>query len=280
MRTLGFVTLYHPDAALTASNLRTYLPWVDRLVVWDNAPGANDNRRCLDALLADEAEKLIWMENGQNLGIARGLNYALHKVLDGDFDMLLMMDQDSNWPDCGSFMQAVARLHGTDATIGAFTPNVSGLERQTTDIAEKDFFITSGTVITREAIRKIVPVDETFAIDALDNECSIAIREKGFRIVCLTRHVLNHHIGNRKYSKIFHIGTPDYNAARTYGMCRNHIILIRKRKKSLPLRKKIYFIKEYIIYKLIRILLVEGDKGHRLRMLIKGISDGLTYKIR
>ena len=41
-----------------------------------------------------------------------------------------------------------------------------------------------------------------------------------------------------------------------------------------------YFIKEYIIYKLIRILLVEGDKGHRLQMLIKGIRDGLTYKIR
>lgn len=63
MRLLAVVVLYHPGKDLTG-NINSYLPQVDRLLLWDNTPEAERNScPCRASLI-----RSVW-----NIGVAGGM---------------------------------------------------------------------------------------------------------------------------------------------------------------------------------------------------------------
>ena len=249
---LGVVTLYNPDIQDVAVNIRKYIAYIDCLIIWDNSPLAAGVKQQIHHILKDMWHKVVWHGTGENLYIAPAINYSLHYALDHNFDLMLIMDQDSSWNDFLAYRIDVE----------------SALSK-----------VNSGMIIPIRILSELGEVDEkAFPLDALDHDISYMVREHGYLIVCLTRHILSHSLGQIQRMGFFHIMTPNYNWQRTYSMTRSHIICYRKHKKVLTDEDRQYLYREILIRKFVRIILAEPDKFQRMKAFIKGIFDGLTYK--
>ena len=279
LTTLGIVTLYNPDVEKATMNILQYLPYIQCLIIWDNSPVDTGVKKSIMKSLKPFKEKIVWKGAGVNFGIAKALNYGFKYAKEYSYKLILTMDQDSKWDNFKSYLDDVLSLL-QQGRIEVFTPNISGMDKKEELYIDKYFFITSGTLFPIEVIEKTWDADETFSVDALDVDYSIRVRNEGFHVTTLTKHILDHHIGTPFRSKFFRISTPNYNAKRTYGMARNHIILCKKHWNLLDKSQVIYYIKEYIVYKFVRILLLENDKVFKLKMLFKGIYDGINYDMR
>ncbi len=278
IKTLGVVTIYNPEIELAINNVSAYLPYIDKLIVWNNTISENDFEYSFSKVFKDTMGKIIWKENHENLGIAKALNFAFNYGKENKYRLLLIMDQDSHWVNFDGYLKTIKKQY-LAGNIHAYTPNVGGYENAETEIIDKDSFINSGTVLPFEIIDKVGSADETFAIDSIDEDYSLRIRQAGFKIKCYTNYFLEHILGDPIRSKIFLISTPNHNAYRTFTIAFSHIVLVRKHHRFLKNSEKWFYIKEHIIYKFIRIVLIEKDKMKKLRMLALGIYKGVTYKI-
>src|SRR5258706_2194817 len=87
------VVLYYPGEEEVSRNIKSYLPFVNLLVVVDNTdsePGKNigDNLMSLD-------KSIRYISNKKNEGIGYALNKAASIALQEGYSWLLTMDQDS-----------------------------------------------------------------------------------------------------------------------------------------------------------------------------------------
>lgn len=279
---LGVVTLYNSAPNEVAENIKRYISNVDALIIWDNSSLEKSLRSKLMPLLDDVAEKIIWVGDGLNHCIAPAINFALRYAIEQRFDMLLVMDQDSQWEDFSAYRKDIENALSR-GEVKVFTPYVKGCDtfERKSEEQEKHLMINSGMVIPIKILAEIGGVDEVaFPLDALDHDITYSIREHGYSTVCLTKHVLNHTLGQMQRMGLFNIMTPNYNWFRTYSITRSHIICYRKHKKMLTDEDKHYLYWEILILKFVRIILAEPDKFKRMKAFIKGIIDGLSYKIK
>lgn len=278
-RLLGLVTLYHPQKE-AADLIKRYIKDVDTLIVWNNSPEDEGLKARLMAELQEWAGKIVWKSIGQNIGIAHAINEALRYAHANGFDLLLLMDQDSRWDDFRTFREDVEDAFAKDSHR-VFCPYIVGndtFERHQ-DIQEKRYFINSGTIIPVHLLKAINGADEAFPLDALDHDLAIRLQKAGYHIVCMTKHNLYHTIGQACRMGPFHIFTNNYGPERTYSMARAHLLKYRKHKDWLTTAEKRFIVKEYFLLKLLRILLAEPQKWKRLKMLVKGIFDGLAFDL-
>lgn len=278
---LGVVTLYHPSPQEAAENILRYIQDVDALIIWDNSPLDANLRQQISGILGAEIKKVIWYGDGTNHFIAPAINYALHYALKKHFDLLLFMDQDSQWENFASYRNDVER-HWLEGEKWVYTPYVIGCDTFTItqNEQEKRLFINSGTIIPTSLLNAIGGIDEqAFPLDAIDHDLAFSIKENGYHAYCLTQHRLFHSLGNPQRMGIFHIFTPNYDRHRTFSMTRSHIICYRKHKALMTTEDSDYLYNEIIRRKIIRILFAEPDKIGRFMALIKGIVSGYCFKI-
>ena len=277
---LGLVTLYNPELPKASDNIMRYLPHVDLLIIWDNSPLETNHKQKILESITDETDKIIWHGDGNNYCIAPAINFAWHYAKENSFDLILLMDQDSQWENFPTYRRKIDELVSEDK-IYVYKPYIFGEDtfKYTQPIVYRRRFINSGTVIPVKILDCIGGADEVFALDALDNDMSLRILKAGFKIACLTDCHLTHIIGEPKRLRILRLYTNDYGRFRTYTMTKSHIICYRKNRKWMTYEEKKTIFKEIIMWKIIRIILAEKDKIGRFRMFFKGIKDGITYKI-
>lgn len=277
---LGVVTLYNPNIDMLAENISMYNPYLDKLIIWDNSALDKCVKEKLHACTGDKLKSVLWHGDGTNSCIAPAINYALKYAKDNSYDFLLIMDQDSSWSNFDRYRHEVEK-NWEQGNEWAYTPYVAGCDGWLIQkrLQFRRLFINSGTVIPIKILDAINGADETFALDALDHDLAIRIQEKGYKIACITSCILYHTMGEPKKSRFLHLLTSNYNANRTYSITRSHIINLRKHSKWLPFKDKWKIMKEYVVLKFIRVILLEPDKYNRLRMLFKGLSDGLKYTL-
>lgn len=271
---LGVVTLYNPEEKKVEENIQSYLPYINELIVWDNSESYHKKWFA-------KYNNIIYHHTGKNECIAPAINYASRHLKANGYQMMLIMDQDSIWEDFGSFLSKAKKLY-KDHVAGVFTPYVKGCDNFdiTMSVMPRRLFINSGTLLTSKALGIIGDVDEqAFPLDALDHDMALTLLENNVKAVCLTDSILIHSLGNLQRMGIFNIKTHDYNAFRTYSMTRSHIICHRKHYKSMNESERIYIYNEIIYQKIKRIMLAESNKFERLKALMKGIWDGLRYRL-
>ena len=279
-KVLGLVTLYNPEYPDAADNIMRYLPYLDLLIIWDNSPLESNLKQKILASLAQETDNIIWHGDGKNYCIAPAINFAWHYAQENGFDLVLLMDQDSQWEDFHSYITEVnKRFQASQKYV--FCPYIPSDDTFmiTKDAQEKNIFINSGTVIPTTILNEIGGADEAFPLDALDHDLSIRIQKAGYKIVSLTKHKLHHTVVNLQKMGPFHLFTPNYSPQRLYSISRSHIIKYRKHKDWLSSSEIKVTLKEHYIRQLLRILLAEPQKMCRLKMFFKGIYDGITFPI-
>lgn len=277
---LGLVTVYCSEPQETAANILRYIQDVDTLIIWDNSPLENKLQEQILARLDTYRTKVIWKGDGKNYCIAPAINYCWHYAQENHYDLLFLMDQDSQWEDFHSYKTDVVSLYHTSPNF-VFCPYVIGDDTFTIneDVQKKRIFINSGTIIPTAILNHIGGADLAFPLDALDHDLAIRIQKAGYNIVSLTRHKLRHTVGDPRFIGSFLI-TDNYGPNRIYSISKCHIIKYRKHKDWLTFSEKKKTFKEHYLLKFIRIILAEPQKVLRLKMFFKGIYDGITYKIK
>lgn len=278
---LGLVTLYNPNPQEASENIKRYIHDIDKLIIWDNSPiEANIKQQVID-LMTDEKDHIVWHGDGQNKCIAPAINFAWKYAKEQGYDLLLIMDQDSHWANFSFYREKVEHYYLT-GNKWTFVPYIAGNDNWVifNEVHFKRVFINSGTIIPIEILNAIDGADETFALDALDHDLAIRIQKAGYQIACITCCMLYHTVGHPKRSRFLNLFTNDYGRERTYSIAKTHLIKYRKHKSWFTAYEKRKIFKEYYMWKLIRIIFAEEDKLGRLKMLIKGIWDGMNYDLK
>ncbi len=277
---LGIVTLYNPNVNEAAENIMRYAPWLDMLIIWDNSPLEHGIKQQMLPLLDSIATKILWQGTGENLCIAPAINFAWHYAQENCLEFLLVMDQDSQWEDFAAYRQKVEELWAGNKQL-VFCPYVTMPKavQAAEDITYPRTFINSGTIFPTTILTAVGGVDEAFPLDATDHELSIRIQKAGYRIACLNRFVLQHHLGSPYHSKWLPVTTLNYNSFRTYSILRGHILLFRKHWSWFTSSEKYIILRGILFARLLKIIFIEEDKWSKTKSLFRAIKDGLLYKL-
>src|SRR4051812_49217623 len=90
MRLAGTIILFYPDNDVI-ENILSYIDIVEKLYVIDNSE--NKNVDLVNQITT--LDKVSYLHNGENRGLAQTLNRAAELAILEKFDLLLTMDQDS-----------------------------------------------------------------------------------------------------------------------------------------------------------------------------------------
>jgi rhamnosyltransferase len=233
MNIAAVVIVYHPDQNLI-QRILTYLPFVNKLFVFDNSEGATND------WLKEELSGLnntLYIADGENKGISVRLNKAAELSIQDGFEWLLTMDQDSYFPEGSipSYFACIAQFHQKNNAamfgIQSLTENKSDSSCHPEEVPH---LITSGSALNLSLFKNIGPFDEALFIDKVDHEYCLRARSKNFKIVRFNNIFMHHNLGTITYGrslKNFKL-TPRtlHSPVRMYYILRNYFYLKEKYK--------------------------------------------------
>ncbi len=232
------VVLYYPGEEEVSRNIKSYLPFVNLLVVVDNTdsePGKNigDNLMSLD-------KSVRYIANKKNEGIGYALNKAASIALQEGYSWLLTMDQDSffdaDQPEkYFSFFQNNL-ADKKDIAVIAPLHSPGNLSNDPNSYSEAIAVITSGSLIQLETWKEIGGYNEKLFIDEVDHEYCYRVKEKGYKVIQVNNVVLNHQLGVKKsgayLGAIARRNRTIHSPQRVYFMVRNYLY-VRKNYRKL-----------------------------------------------
>jgi rhamnosyltransferase len=274
MKIGAVIIVYHPDLRALASNVINIIDDVEMVILYQNSILNHD---FLD--LNSFKNKVVLLGDGTNEGIGKALNNSIHFLKQMDLTHVVTLDQDSYFKK-GHF-NFFCNIINNDIkkNIGIYVPNfvnrgvkyISGV----TDPFEIADAITSGSVFSLKLFDQVGDFNNYLFIDAVDQEFCYRINANfGLKTIMVPSVELIHELG---YSSkiIFGITTLNYSSFRTYYLVRNHILLWKKYPKLYKREYKETLLKEYIFYRIIKIIIGEHDKWNKVKSVFKGIHDGI-----
>lgn len=232
MKLAGVIVLYNPDKKVLDS-INTYIDDVDVLYAVDNSENDNSN------LFKDE--KIKYIPNYKNLGIAKALNIGANLAIENKYHYLLTMDQDSKFEKNGlknlklmidnySNNKTLIKEFGPDSEkIGVFSPvHVINNDTSIMGISDKEYdspinVMTSGNIINLKIYKEINGFKDWFFIDCVDFDYCLNVRKHKYNIIRNNKIILNHELGNYVEKKFLGktYSSFEHNHIRRYYIVRN-----------------------------------------------------------
>ncbi|ADI29620.1 glycosyltransferase family 2 protein [Methylotenera versatilis] len=289
----GVIVAYYPDKEQFLSVVQAALNDLDFLLVVNNGEAPITIITDILAMSIDK-KKFEIIENSQNLGIAKALNIGLKILIEKGCSYFLMLDQDSLVPKnmVSTLLNSLEKLNSGDTKVAAIGPAYfnSRLNKfapfiqfgkmslkkieidQKIEVTQTHFLITSGTLLTLDAIQNIGLMEEGLFIDYVDTEWCLRALSKGYKLYGDSGVIMEHSLGD---NPLVLLGWrfPMHSPLRHYYLVRNAIHLIRKSYIPLNWRFIIFWrmLRSFIFYSLIP----ENRSEHFKKMKL-GLSDGLA----
>jgi rhamnosyltransferase len=232
MKLSAVVILYYPDKDL-AMRIGSYVPFVDRLFIYDNSENNENVKPLIQPLLSDN--KVKYFHDGDNKGISIRLNQAIDMALNNGDNWLLTMDQDSYFDNgLDSYARCIENCPNKENTAMF---GVSLTEHTTTPClpTKVPHLITSGSILNLSLISAIGKFDEALFIDKVDHEYCWRSRQKGFQIIRFENIFMHHSLGTVSYHRSFKNleQTPRvlHSPIRMYYIIRNYFYLRKHYRK-------------------------------------------------
>lgn len=275
MKIVGVVVLYHPGDDLVR-NINSYLPWLDRLLLWDNTPA--DEQRALPLSEVAYPERLERRGCGKNVGIGTALNDAARYALENGFTHLLTLDQDSYFleGDFPRYLQCASKYgDGAILSVNYFIKSQQAPLYPVCDRVDKvASAMTSGTLYPVALFHRLGYFMEELFVWGIDCEYCWRAARQGVETLCFKNILLQHDLGyQRKKHRLLgkEVFPNEYPPMRTYYNVRNGILLHRLYPDHLNLKAHL----RYHLYKrIIFILLYEDRKFAKWKALWDGWQDG------
>lgn len=265
MKIAAIVTVFHPKPNLFVENLYTYQKAVDKILIWRNS---EEKLIFPDNIL----EKIEFCGNGDNVYIAKPLNYAIEWCLKHGYRYLLTMDQDSSWYNCLAFISKVKDLDEHDVAI--YAPNTNHQFDKDKEIYDVESVITSGSLCNVSIAKELGGFREDYQIYWVDGEYCCWARKHGYKIKVLSSFDMDQCFGTPTKT-LFGYTTSNYSAIVYYFLFRNMLWMKREYKTTPSLKCVLYT----TFYNMRGIILGESQKKFKIKMIIKAFWDGLFAPI-
>jgi rhamnosyltransferase len=207
----------------------------------------------------------------ENKGIGYALNLGIEKAKELNCKWLLTMDQDSliNRDMIVEFGITIRN----NPTILSLTPNIiiNGLKYNTQD-SYVEYAITSGNLINLSVFDRIGKYNEDLFIDSVDFDFSLRLRKAGYKILRVSKAVMEHELGEpanipkfilKYYTKHSHV--------RRYYMTRNLLYMWKKYCFSFP--KFIFKLSVMQIFIFMCIPFFDKEPKKSFNYIFRGIKD-------
>jgi rhamnosyltransferase len=271
MKVAGIVVC-NPDYNRLIENINVLHPQVDRIAVYLNS---EINRSRLNGL-----DKLQYLSDGNNRGIATALNAIMSYADKLGADWCLLLDQDSVVSKkCVEGYEKYKNLDNA-AILTPFIHDDRDMEKQETAVethTEIDMCITSGSYNNIELWKKEKGFRDEFFIDYVDWEYCARVRSRGYKVYRINEMIIDHQLGSKTYHKIlwWNVFTYNHNAFRKYYITRNTIVTYRLFPDEIKLAHP--YLRTW--KRLLFTILFEEEKGKKTRAILRGVLDsGKLYR--
>ena len=275
----AIVSSYFPNLDELETNILSFLPWVDHLIIWENTPlNVSEISQLVTKL---NNEKIEVKTTGKNEYLAKPFNICFKWAKENGYTHVLTMDQDSSFEN-GQFPLYLKQIQkeNNDSTA-VYAPNAENFD-QSQELIELRGVITSGSVYALNPFFESKMFNEEFLIYMIDAEYCIRARKKGYKILCFTRIKLLHKMGYAEKSKAGLI-INNYSAQSTYYIIRNIILTWKLHPEYMTKKAKWGFYKYKVIYRLGKIIFESSSllksKAILLALIHGHLSRGGRYDL-
>lgn len=265
------IVLYNPDINVL-TNINSYIDQVDKLFAVDNSDEPNPD--FIEKIKLNN--KIEYISNDGNVGIAAALNIGAKKAIEEDFEYLLTMDQDSEASP--SIVSTMMECFSQDANIALVSPVLYHPEgRDTIRKSEKSCeqiitAWTSGNLLDLNIFKTSGGFREELFIDYVDHEFCLRLNKLGFKIYICNKTTLKHSLGkigevNLLFRKVY---PTNHSALRLYYRTRNRFYVKKVFKKDFPE----FFKQESKDFwrTFLKVILFESDRLKKIRYSFKGYN--------
>jgi rhamnosyltransferase len=292
---MGLIVTFNPSYTLF-SNINIFLDQLEHIIIIDN--GSNPEwRLLLEQEASHRTSSLTIIFNDTNLGVATALNQGFRWGIDQGYDAVVTFDQDSiPAPDMTHELLRAYNSHPNRDTIAIVAPRVEDqhanvhvrylrprnsflFERvlcQDSTIEDVSIVITSGSLNSLDAYRKIGDFRDDFFIDYVDTEYCLRAKQHGYGILVACNATLQHRLGNQQMKHLgpFTLHPTFHPPLRWYYLNRNRIVMLGLYAFRFP-HWGIYDLMAGS-YSLLKLLLFEDGKLRKILALILGMFDGFS----
>lgn len=286
---IAVIVTYHPDVTQLLRLIEMAAGQVNQVLVIDNAtPGFTSS--------AFPLSKVHVQVNNQNLGVAAAYNQGIEFARNLGASHILLFDQDScpsltmveelvaawNQREQQGFRIAAAGPNYTDAKGRYQSPfvKIQGFKLvrvpcEQGEIVEVDHLISSGCLISMEALKEVGAFEEQLFIDYVDTEWCLRARHHGYALLGVGSADMEHDLGE-SYLTVFNRRIPSHSPLRHYYLIRNGCWLISRPWVSWRWRviDVVRLFKIFIVFSLFSV-----DRYQHFRMMLKGLFHAVRAKM-
>ena len=292
------VVTYNPDESTLINNLNALLSQTQFVVVVDNH-SMHDVTGIIQHLDKEYCDRINLIKLQHNNGLGSAFNTGIAAARDLNAHFVLLMDQDSI---PGSDMLHALRsahiyLENQGKKVGAVGPRyrhhatteasdfvrlgqfgfIRGACEEQNDLVQADFLISSGSLISLNALNAIGGMDKDLFIDHIDTEWCFRAQSKGFKLYGVCSAVMQHSLGEQRIRLWFgRWRTIAYHQPfRYYYMFRNSVLLWQRSYMSTVWKRadKLRILSLFIFF-----TLFSSNRIANLRMILKGLNDGFNRR--
>lgn len=286
---IAVIVTYHPDAVQLLRLIDRAAGQADQVLVIDNAtPGFTSSAFALSNVQVQV--------NHQNLGLAAAYNQGVEFGRAHGASHILLFDQDScpsptmvkelvdAWEQAEQrgLRVAAAGPDYTDAKGRYQSPfvKIQGIKLVRVpcgqgETVEVDHLISSGCLISMEAINNVGAFEDQLFIDYVDTEWCLRARHHGYALLGVGAADMEHDLGE-SYLTVFNRRVPSHSPLRHYYLIRNGCWLISRPWVGWRWRviDGIRLIKIFIVFSVFS----SGRRSHFWAM-ISGFRDALSRRL-
>lgn len=277
MKIAASIVLFYPEKEALLKNILSYSNEVEKIYAIDNTPTPSAEI----VLALQSSEKIEYIANNDNLGIAKALNQACNKAIEDGFDWIVTFDQDSSClPNTIQTLVNIAKENNKVGSVSpVYIPSLAFLEesknwfgqKQTT---EAECAITSCCLTNLEAYKRAGGFEDDFFIDLVDIDFSFKLRELGYKVLITPNAMMVHSLGDSKFFKLWaekKIWYSNHSPIRRYYITRNRLYFIERYKNKHPnfCKKEI----KNMAKETVKILLFENQKWQKIKAMYFAFKD-------
>jgi GT2 family glycosyltransferase len=289
MKAFGLVfVLYQPQAEFI-DNLFRLSAACPNVAAVDNSP---DPDRDLHSLLRDRGVQVIL--NCNKGGLAGAYNRGADALLARGCEAFFLLDQDSEIESSffEKMLAAAGELRVDEFLVGPkiyevkldkfmpalkpgkYLPQGVPIADETSGLFPTMGVISSGSMISAAAYRKIGPFREDYFIEYLDGEYSMRARRAGVPVYVNAAVTLRQNFGNiRRHGKLF---STNHAAWRRYYVARNCVHCFSAYREYIGLH---WLSGIFVLQQAVMVLLFEAQKLKKLFALAFGYVDGVFGRL-
>lgn len=292
-RICSIIVSYNPEIENLASLTNALRIQGNFIIIIDN--NSHNKDAILKITVPLDCCRCIFLD--ENTGIAHAQNIGIECALAENYSYIVFFDQDSTIDDdyINKQLQVFSALKNKYTNLAAIGPafvdkkhgfhyktvNVDRYGRRTkidTQHMKQPFaaslIISSGSLVSADALRDIGPMDERFFIDYVDTEWCLRAHAKGYVIFVNPQVQMLHAIGDNSL-KLLKWRVPVHSPFRRYYRIRNAFFLLKM--PHVPALLAMREIAFNLVHQLVLILCGQNKVAH-VRSLWRGLRDGLNGK--